>query len=102
MRNISLCMIAAGFALAGSAAAQAPTPASTAGTPAKAKKPKKICRERGSAGSRLSNMVCKTPEEWAQLQTDFDDQDEYGIPGNKVATGRATNVGGTNKASGPN
>jgi hypothetical protein len=98
MKSLILCLTAAGLATAGAASAQPSspveaTPSTTMVTApgAKPKKEKRVCRERMRSGSHLSNVVCKTPDEWAALQADVDDQDEYGIPGNKVATGREIN-----------
>ena len=108
MKYLILCLAATGLAIAGAAAAQASTP--TSATPettmvtapgAKPKKPKRVCRERGRSGSHLTNVVCKTPEEWAALQSDVDDQDEYGIPGNRTSTARALNVSPLNKGTAP-
>ncbi len=98
--HLALCLSAGALALAGTAVAAqspAPTPATPGTTvvtaPVKPAKPKKVCRERGRSGSHLTNITCKTPEEWAQLQSDFDEEAEYGIPGNKVATGRMIDRG---------
>jgi hypothetical protein len=104
MKILALCLSAGALVLAGGAAARTSTPTpATPGTtvvtaPAKVKR---VCRERGRAGSHITNVVCKTPEEWAALQADVDDQDEYGIPGNKTATGRAINRSPLNRSSGP-
>lgn len=97
MRIFSLCLASASLALTGAAAAQTPATTSTEATPVKPKKPKRVCRERGRPGSHLSNVVCKTPDEWAALQQDFDDQDEFGIPGSKVTTSREMNVSPPNR-----
>lgn len=100
MNRLALCLSLVSVGLAGTAAAQTSTP--TTATPedttvtapgAKPAKEKRVCRERGRAGSHLANRVCKTPAEWAALQSDVDDQDEYGIPGARVATGRAIDHG---------
>jgi hypothetical protein len=91
MKVLILCLTAGALISAG-VAAQASVPASTQAKPAKPKV-KRVCRERMRSGSHLSNVVCKTPEEWARLQADVDDQDEYGVPGNKTATGRAIDRG---------
>jgi hypothetical protein len=98
MKYLILCLATAALAMPGTARAQISTP--TSATPpdttvtapgARAKKPQRVCRERSRPGSHLSNVVCKTPEEWAQLQSDFDDQDEVGIPGNRTLTSREIN-----------
>jgi|GEM_PF-2249628 len=100
MSYLAALLAASALAVAGSAAAQTSTP--TTATPerttvtapgAKPAKEKRVCRERGRAGSHLSNRVCKTPAEWAALQSDVDDQDEYGIPGARTASGRAIDHG---------
>ena len=104
MRIFSLCLAASALALAGTTAALASVPggATTADTAATAKpKEKRVCKDRGRAGSHLPNRVCKTPAEWAALQAEFDDQDEYGIPANKVSTAREINRSPTNISGGP-
>ena len=98
MKYLALCVATAVVAMAGSASAQTSAPggatsADAAGGPAaKPAKQKKVCRERMRSGSHLANIVCKTPEQWAELQAEFDGQDEYGIPGNRVMTARCMNV----------
>jgi hypothetical protein len=92
MKILAICLSAGALALAGTAAAQAPASSTQAAT-AQPKKPKKVCRERMRSGSHLSNITCKTPEQWAELQATFDEEAEYGIPGNKVATGRMIDRG---------
>jgi hypothetical protein len=96
----ALCFSLALMVTAGSAVAQGSTP--TIATPedttvtapgAKPKKEKKVCRERMRSGSHLPNIVCKTPEQWAELQEQLDTDAELGIPGNKVSTGREINTG---------
>jgi len=96
----ALCLAAAALFTADAATAQNSEP--TIATPSttivtapdsKAKKEKKVCRERGRSGSHLTNIVCKTPEQWAELQEQLDTEAEYGIPGNKVSTGRSINTG---------
>ncbi len=64
---------------------------------AKPKKEQKVCRERMRSGSHLSNITCKTPEEWARLQAETDDQDEYGIPGNRNDTSRRIDTAPPNR-----
>jgi hypothetical protein len=86
MKYLTLCLTA--VALTITSAATALSPATEQATPVKPKKEKRVCRERMRSGSHLSNIVCKTPGEWARLQAEFDDQDDYGIPGGKVTTGR--------------
>jgi hypothetical protein len=99
MKKWLLYLAAGTLGAAGAAAAQtsAPTTATpettTVTAPAKSKKEKKVCRERGRSGSHLANVVCKTPEQWAELQEQLDTEAEYGIPGNRTATGRAMNRG---------
>ncbi len=94
----ALSLTAAALALAGAADAQTatPTPATPDTTvvtaPAK-KKTQRVCRERQRSGSHLTNIVCKTPEQWAELQENLDTEAELGIPGNRTATGRAINTG---------
>jgi hypothetical protein len=94
------CLAVAAIVAAGAASAQSSGP--TIATPedttvtaprAQPKKDKKVCRERMRSGSHLTNIVCKTPEQWAQLQEQLDTEAEYGIPGNKVSSGRAINTG---------
>lgn len=99
--NYPAFFLAAGLVIiSGGAAAQSSEP--TVATPsttivtapdAKAKKDKKVCKERMRSGSHLTNIVCKTPEQWAELQEQLDTEAEYGIPGNKVSTGRSINTG---------
>ena len=99
MKYLALCLGSGALALAGSASAgtSAPTTATPATTVvsaprAKTKKPQRVCRERQRSGSHLSNIVCKTAEEWAALQSEVDDQDEYGVPGNRAMTTRTLDV----------
>ena len=102
MKYLILGLTTGALALAGTSAAQAtPSPASTEATAAKPKKVKRVCRERMRSGSHLPNVVCKTPEEWAQLQQDFDDEAEYGFPGNKTSSGRAVDRGVPRVEGGP-
>jgi hypothetical protein len=99
MKILALCLASGALVLAGTAAAQTSTPTTatppntTVTAPAKPKKEKRVCRERGRSGSHLSNIVCKTPEQWAELEEQLDTEAEYGIPGNKVSTGRAIDRG---------
>ena len=97
MKHLVFYLAAGALATGGAAAAQEPTtatpPNTTVTAPAKPKKEKKVCRERMRSGSHLSNIVCKTPEQWAELQEQFDSEAEYGIPGNKVSSGRAIDRG---------
>lgn len=101
MKYLALCFALASVGLSGPAAAEqnsAPTVATPEDTTvtapgAKPKKDKKVCRERMRSGSHLSNIVCKTPEQWAELQEQLDTEAEYGIPGNRTASGRAVNTG---------
>ena len=98
MKYVILCLAAVALGSPGAALAQTQepttaTPANTTVTAPKTKKEKKVCRERMRSGSHLSNIVCKTPEQWAELQEQFDSEAEYGIPGNRVASGRAINRG---------
>ncbi len=100
MKHFILCLAVGALGPGGApAAAQAPAPTTatpettTVTAPAAKAKEKKVCRERGRAGSHLTNIVCKTPEQWAELQEQYDSEGEYGIPGNRVATGRAVNSG---------
>ncbi len=99
MRRLLFCLAASGLGLAGPAVAQSsdPTiatpPNTTVTAPASRPKEKKVCRERMRSGSHLSNVVCLTPDQWAQLQEQYDSEGEYGIPGNKTASGRAIDRG---------
>jgi hypothetical protein len=111
MKYLALCLTAVALATAGAASAQSSAPggatsADAVGAPrGKPAKPKKVCRERMRSGSHLTNVVCKTPEQWAELQAEFDDQAEYGIPGNRVMTAREINVSplnGTGTGERPN
>jgi hypothetical protein len=108
MKNLLFSLAVGSLGIAGTATAQTSTP--TTATPAtttvtapgaKPAKVKKVCRERMRSGSHLTNITCKTPAEWAALQADVDDQDEYGIPGNKVASGRALDHGMPRRTDGP-
>ena len=101
MKYLALCAAAGIIALAGSAAVQASPGATTQAAPAKPKKVQRVCRERQRSGSHLSNRVCKTPEEGAELQDRLDTEAELGIPGNKTATGRAIDRGAP-RGGGPN
>jgi hypothetical protein len=98
MKYIIFCIAAGALGLPGAAFAQAQepttaTPANTTVTAPKTKKEKKVCRERMRSGSHLTNIVCKTPDQWAELQEQLDTEAEYGIPGNRTASGRALNTG---------
>jgi hypothetical protein len=96
MKHLSLCIAAGALGTAAAAFAQAPTvatPPNTTVTAPKSQKAKRVCRERMRSGSHLTNVVCKTPEQWAELQEQYDSEAEYGIPGNKTATGRAMDRG---------
>jgi hypothetical protein len=98
IRYLALGLAACTLGTAGSAAPQTSkpttaTPPNTTVTAPRSQGEKRVCRERTRTGSHLSNIACKTPEQWAQLQADFDEQDEYGFPGNKVSTGRSMNRG---------
>ena len=62
--------------------------------PAKPKKERRICKTAIRSGSNLSTTVCKTHAEWQALEANYDpDSEEAGVPGNRSATGRSTNVG---------
>ncbi len=100
MKVMVSCLGACFLAVAAQAAASSPasgptvaTPPNTTVTAPKAKKQKKVCRERQRSGSHLTNITCKTPEQWAQLQEDLDTEAELGIPGNKTSSGRSINRG---------
>ena len=99
MKNLLFSLAVGSLGIASAATAQDSTPTTatpattTVTAPAKPAKQKRVCRERHRSGSHLTNVVCKTPDEWAALQSDVDNQDEYGIPGNKVASGRALDHG---------
>lgn len=95
----ALCLAGAALFTADAATAQSAeptvaTPSTTVVTaPAAKPKEKKVCRERTRPGSHLTNKVCRTPEQWADMQEQLDSEAEYGIPGNRVASGRAVNSG---------
>ena len=97
MKYLLVAIAAGALGTAGATAAQPSGP--TVATPEQTivnapKKAKRVCRERQRSGSHLSNIVCKTPEQWAQLDQDqLDTEAEYGIPGNKTASGRAVDRG---------
>ena len=98
MRYLISCLAVAALGAAGAANAQTSTPTTatppnTTVTAPKSQKVKRVCRERQRSGSHLPNIVCKTPEQWAELQEQYDSEGEYGIPGNKVSTGRSVNRG---------
>jgi hypothetical protein len=95
MKYLALCLTAVTLIMAGAATAQAASSDQADG--ARPKKEKRVCRERQRSGSHLSNVVCKTPEQWARLQAEFDDQDQYGIPGNRGKTARDMNVSPQNR-----
>jgi hypothetical protein len=107
MKYLFLCIAAGALALAGGAAAaptETPTPATPGTTVVTApgkKKTQRVCRERQRSGSHLTNIVCKTPEQWAELQDQLDTEAELGIPGNKTATGRAVDRGMPRQAGPP-
>jgi hypothetical protein len=83
----------------GIAVPAAATDGSQAAAPAKPKKEHRICKTRVRSGSNLATTVCKTNAEWAALEGTYDPDSEVGVPGNRAATGRETNVGGLNRAT---
>jgi hypothetical protein len=83
----------------GIAVPAAATDGGQAAAPAKPKKERRICKTQIRSGSNLSTTVCKTYAEWAALEGNSSADDDVGVPGNRSATGRETNVGGLNRAT---
>ena len=81
-------------------AAAAATDGVQAQTSAKPKKERRICKTAIRSGSNLSTTICKTHSEWQALEANYDpDSEEAGVPGNRSATGRSTNIGASQKAT---
>jgi hypothetical protein len=108
MKSLILCLALGGLGLAGGAAAQTST-ATTATPPntivtapaAKPKQGQRVCHIRIRSGSHFTDQVCKTPAEWAAMETPYDTEAELGVPGNKVSTGRNFNRGDPGGAGPP-
>jgi hypothetical protein len=87
------------------AVAAAPTDAhsTTAAPQASTPPPKerKVCRTVTRSGSNMTTQVCKTRAQWEAIAANYDSDSEPGVPGNRAATGRNINRGGSSASLGP-